>query len=470
MADPGDAHLDLAAHARWAPQLGWIADRHGQVIWLCDRWTRLTGLPTTELAGDGWLELVHADERSRLKEGWDDARRSGTAYEAEFRLRAEDESYVWTLLRAEQEPEGERRWFGTGVDVGQLKEAHARTAASAHDLSTALAQTRRLLEHSHDAVMTFDDDRRCVSMNRSAVTMLGKVPDTVVGRPMETVLGLEGQQLDVLEQAWSQMIVTGHMRIDWPIRSDGADGRILDVSATAHYAPGRHLAILRDVTQERRSQEVLANSETRLRFLLDEIERFREEERRRLASQIHDEALQHLIAARMRMQVASARADAVVPDESVDTLLEEAIRSTKRLMESLAPIHTAERPLDESLANRLRELDDDSALVIDLDVPIVVDEERRLIVTRVVAEAVRNARRHAGPSTIRISGRAEAGRILLQVADDGSGFDAPAEGGAGGPGVGIELMQERIRAIGGGFKIESAPDAGTTVTISLPVG
>ena len=100
------------------------------------------------------------------------------------------------------------------------------------------------------------------------------------------------------------------------------------------------------------------------------------------------------------------------------------------------------------------------------DLPPAADAQ----LLRIVQEALSNVRRHAHASTVKLSGLANDESLVLTIADDGRGFTGNEPRSDDWPHFGLQTMEERARAIGGRFEIESAPSAGTTVTVTLPHG
>ncbi|MCW2924063.1 MAG: domain S-box protein [Thermoleophilia bacterium] len=353
--------------------------------------------------------------------------------------------------------------------VSDLRAAAEAANRRAEQLGSALLETRRILDHSQDALMVLDDERRYVSINRAASRMFERAPHEILGRTFETVLGF-GEDIAAVEATWAGLLAAGSLRTDWTVRLPSGAELVLDVTVTASYQPGRHLVALRDVTAARRDATELAARETRLRFLLEEIERVRDDERRRLAADIHDQSLQHLIAARMSLGVADqlGPTDGVAMYARAGELLDGAVLATRELLQRLAPLHTEHRSLEETIAAQVGELADlhGVTIAVDLDVPVTLTEERRLLVSRILGEAVVNACRHSGSSRIRVDGRVEHGTVRLHVGDDGCGFDPEAlEAGV----VGLQLMQERMVALGGELRLRSELGGGTDVTMTVPL-
>jgi signal transduction histidine kinase len=97
------------------------------------------------------------------------------------------------------------------------------------------------------------------------------------------------------------------------------------------------------------------------------------------------------------------------------------------------------------------------------DVSEQLPDEYKTVIYRLVQEALNNAARHAAAKNIRVKVRQDGGKIAVEVADDGAGFDPSRTRG-----LGILGMEERVKRLGGTFHIESKPGSGTTIRFELP--
>lgn len=191
-----------------------------------------------------------------------------------------------------------------------------------------------------------------------------------------------------------------------------------------------------------------------------------EDERRRIALELHDGVGQILTALTLRLEAApAARADPAL--EEARRLAADALGETRRLANRLRPAR-----LDQiGLVAALRELALHAGIDVELAVAPGVDD-RRLdpAVTaeayRVVQEALSNAARHAGVDRARIVLDGIEDRLRIRVVDTGRGFDLAA---AAGLGLGLVGMQERARLLGGELSVETAPGRGTTVELRIPL-
>jgi two-component system, NarL family, sensor histidine kinase DevS len=197
-----------------------------------------------------------------------------------------------------------------------------------------------------------------------------------------------------------------------------------------------------------------------------------EAERRRWARELHDETLQGLGGLRVVLTSALRR----VQDDAVAELLRDGVGQVEREIENLRAIITELRPaaLDElglapaieALVSRVAAVE---GLVVDCAVALP-DRHRRLAqelettVYRLVQEALTNVSKHAGGEHVRVGVSCAAGRLEVEVTDDGNGFDLAVKAS----GFGLAGMRERVELSGGQLTIAPTP-AGTTVRAVLPL-
>jgi signal transduction histidine kinase len=196
-----------------------------------------------------------------------------------------------------------------------------------------------------------------------------------------------------------------------------------------------------------------------------------EDERRRVAGELHDGVGQVLTALTLTLDAAESEPDAAVARRHVATarsLADSALGATRDLSHRIRPARLEQLglvPAVRDLASRsgfpvvVTAEDDDAAD------PNLLGATATVEVYRIIQEALANAARHSGAPRAHVSVAREDGRLTVVVVDEGRGFD-PAE--VSESGIGLAGMMERSRLLGGQLSIESAPDAGTRITVSLP--
>jgi signal transduction histidine kinase len=198
-----------------------------------------------------------------------------------------------------------------------------------------------------------------------------------------------------------------------------------------------------------------------------------DEERARVARELHDSTAQMLAAVMLQLGVAARESTSPALDERIATLREmaaEALEEVRTLSHTIHP-----RVLDdlglaaalEWLARQTREQDS-------LDVEVFADDGAAIpklpasVLYRVAQEALRNAVRHAQPRRVELWLRRADGTATLEVVDDGSGFDV-RRAEERRPGMGLFSMRERVGLVNGTLALVSAPGRGTRVVATVPL-
>ncbi len=196
-----------------------------------------------------------------------------------------------------------------------------------------------------------------------------------------------------------------------------------------------------------------------------------EEERRRIARELHEEIAQTLAAAHineMRAIDGPGRPDAASPRAENLGVLSSTIERIRDLTLDLRPMTLDDFGIVAALRSHLAAVSERTGLALRLDAEPGIGRllpELETACFRVAQEAVANAVRHAEAGEIRVKLRQGARNLALTVADDGRGFDVAA---AAGPGFGIPLMRERAALAGGRLRVLSNPGDGTVVRMILP--
>ncbi|HEX2421538.1 MAG TPA: GAF domain-containing sensor histidine kinase [Actinomycetota bacterium] len=194
------------------------------------------------------------------------------------------------------------------------------------------------------------------------------------------------------------------------------------------------------------------------------------EERERIGKELHDGVIQSLFAVGMHLQgLATATGDDNISRnlESAVEDIDDAIRDLRNYIFGLRPGILADRQLDQALKEMATDFAAHSGVVTVVDVD--ADAASRLTsraadVVQIVREALSNVGRHGAATTCRVSVERNAAGLVIEVDDDGQGFDVELTRS----GMGLQNLQERVGSLGGVFQIESTPGEGTTVRATFP--
>jgi signal transduction histidine kinase len=201
------------------------------------------------------------------------------------------------------------------------------------------------------------------------------------------------------------------------------------------------------------------------------------EERNRIARELHDAVAQKLFSLRLTADAAATVVDrdpaaAAAQLETVRRLAADAAGELRSIVDGLRPVDLSGDGLDVALRKQAELIDRVHAASVRFTGSPVprLTAAREEAVFRTAQEALHNALRHGEPSSVTVELRAESGRVVLRVEDDGTGFDPTAAPARAARRLGLASMRERAAAVGGVLKVTSAPGAGTSVRLEVPTG
>lgn len=375
--------------------------------------------------------------------------------------------------------------------VGAMTRAvqRAQLAAAERELRESEQRFRQLAENASDLIYRYRlvDPRGFEYVSPSVTELTGYTPEEHYADPDLGLKIVHPEDRPIVEALLRGEAIK-NPRIRW-IRRDGrviwTDSRVRIVRDELG-APVALEAIARDVTDLVLAEEDLTEQTRKLARLAEErlrlarrLVRAQEEERQRVALEIHDGIGQVLTS----VALFAADLDQVVPEEHRDRvvrvkeLIQRAIAESRALVWSLRP-PDLERlglvPAVEHLAENLRGRGDTRIDVLDETGGRQVPQDVETVVFRIVQEALNNAVKHAKASTISVIVGQRDGRLSVVVEDDGRGFDVAEVERRETPelseGFGLRGMRERAELVGGTLTLESQPGRGTTVRLEVPIG
>jgi signal transduction histidine kinase len=222
----------------------------------------------------------------------------------------------------------------------------------------------------------------------------------------------------------------------------------------------------------------LAEREQRLQDLVGRLIVAQEEERRRVAYNLHDGLAQTAAGAHLHLQAFARRYQPHLPAAREDLeraldLARRTVREARTVVAELRPTALDDLGLEAALrleADELQKADWQVEYAVELG-PDRLAPAVETALFRVAQEALTNARKHAQTARVRIAVRRTRNGVRLEVRDWGQGFRAEAAQQAGGPGerVGLSGMRERVALLGGRCEVHSRPGAGTRVVAEVPL-
>ncbi|MCC2033737.1 sensor histidine kinase [Microbacterium allomyrinae] len=255
------------------------------------------------------------------------------------------------------------------------------------------------------------------------------------------------------------------------------------------------LQLVRDARERQRLVESLVETQHEMAGLQDELARTQREsgamaERTRLSRDIHDTVAQSLTSIGMLARSAqeAARTDAVgpisargrkvasMPLAQIERLSHEALADVRRIVAALAPAELETGALAGALARMLERLADETGIATELHVDETLPAlptATEVALLRTAQSALANVRAHAAARRVVVNLVDAEEAVRLDIVDDGAGFDAAAWDAARDitdGGYGLRAMRDRLRELGGGLEVESAPGDGTALSAHVPFG
>jgi signal transduction histidine kinase len=250
---------------------------------------------------------------------------------------------------------------------------------------------------------------------------------------------------------------------EFPIESTLSHSRIAGAAQTT--------AVFRDVTELRRTESELRRANLQLRALAASQQSVREQERKRISSELHDDLGQQLTGLKLSLswlgnRMKDGRSTATQHLQEMRQQLDIAIASVRRIAAEMRPRILNDLDFGQALAWQTAEFSRHSELQIELDLPaaaLVKEEKLATTLFRIVQESLTNVVRHANATRAHISLVTDGDTLLLTIRDDGRGFTATPRN----DGIGVTGMRERCSANGANFQIISSEGRGTTVEVTV---
>jgi PAS domain S-box-containing protein len=342
----------------------------------------------------------------------------------------------------------------------------------------ATAEQAALLELTQDSVFVVDMEGRVLFWSRGAESMMGYSKAEAAGKIAHELLCTEFPK--PFAEIRTQLFELGHWEGD--LIKIARDGRRVIVAGRWALQPGkrgqapRMLVVNSDITERKKAEESLILQKEQLRALAERLQWVREEDRKLVARELHDQIGQILTAVKMDMTWMARHLPAT--EEKVLARLAESILSINDGVKTVRKICSGLRPgvLDdlglaaaiEWQASEFASRNDIACLVTVPPVDLHLDGDRATATFRIFQECLTNVIRHAQATSVRVDLCQEEGYILLIVEDDGVGFRESDLSNTLGS-LGLLGMKERAQFCGGDLQISSSPGRGTTVTVRVPV-
>jgi PAS domain S-box-containing protein len=368
---------------------------------------------------------------------------------------------------------------GLSIALIQMHRGWYRQKQKLRGIKVALRTSREsyeeLFTNASDAIWVHDIDGKIVIANKACEKVTGYSPDELtsknvselmpadalsIARETKTKL-LKGQSID---QRYDQRF----------IKKDGSEA-IIELFTRLIRVDGKPVAfqnIARDVTEERRLRD-------NLRLQIHKTLMAQEEERKRIARELHDDVAQSILLLSRRLDILISEGAHKPPKaplsklEDIQAIANEAYKSLQRYARDLRPSILDQMGLVAALNWLAEELGKELGIktTVKADKLPPLPSETELAMFRIAQEALNNVRKHAQASKVKIIVESSSSNMRMVITDNGKGFlTSRLTGNLAKEGkLGILGMEERARLIGGNIQIKSVPGKGTIVIAKVPI-
>lgn len=364
------------------------------------------------------------------------------------------------------------------VAIGVIYEQWKQRGAAQSALADMRERYARFRQGAGDYTSVLvDSTGRIRSWNPDARGLLGYGPEAVTGLPLESLLA-DGDTTTSVPALLSMASEQGHADVETRLRH--LDGRLLPAHVgvgALHDESGNvreFLVVIRDRTQAVQAEQALLRSHQELRELAAALQSVREEEKRRLARELHDGLGQWLTALKMDVswvmqQLPPSDAALVEKARAMNAMLDRIVAETRRIAADLRPLMLDDLGFAAAAEWLTGDFSRRSGIRCELDLDQAaseIAEPQATALFRMLQESLTNVARHSGATWVRVRLQRDEGRLTLSVQDNGRGFQPGDEAKRGS--FGLRGLRERAALLEGQVRVEPAPEGGTLLEVRMP--
>ncbi len=432
------------------------------------RWNKnfelVSGYTAEEIRRVKPIDFFEGDGRNLVQENFDEVFRMGeAAFEANFVSKTGEKiPYYFTGLLVNYE--GRPCLIGTGIDMSERKKAD-------EEIRKSELRYRSLIEQASDAIMITDQAGNFLDVNTSFCTLFSYTKEELIGVNIRKLI--DPEQLKRKPMRFEELLIGNQVFSERNMLHK--NGTIIQVEANVKMLPdGRILAIARDITERKKAEEEIKQTSEQLRQLTAHLQIIREEERKRIGREIHDELGQQLTA--IKMDVAwidkkTSKEDIIKTKlKNIITLLDGSNLSIRKILNELRLAVLDDHGLIDALEWLGRQFTSQTRIPLSFhssESDLKLEETVATCIFRVFQEALTNITKYARAGKVVSSLNCTNDKITLEIEDNGKGFDTAMLKNK--TSFGILGMKERVTSLNGDFKLISSPGSGTKIIISLPL-
>ena len=379
-----------------------------------------------------------------------------------------------------------RRLEGLAADISlalDSLEQEKRRKRAEEALRQSEDKYRTIFETTGTATIIIEEDTTISLANREFEKLSGYSREEVEGRMRWTDFIADKDDLEKMKvYHTARRVDPDAAPRNYEYRFIDKKGKVKDIFSTAAVFPGTKKSVgsFLDITERKQNEEALRKSEEQLRFLSTQLMSAQENERTRIAQELHDDLGQILSAIKFGVEDVLHQLGEGVDTPGGKTLkalipvVQNGVEEVRRICMALHPSILDDLGILATISWFCREF---QAIYsgIRIEKQIDVDEQEvpdllKIVIYRVMQEALNNIAKHSEADLVHLSLKKQDNRVELGIKDNGRGFDLEVARSAerSKRGLGLASMKERVHFSGGSFFLESLPGAGTLIRASWP--
>ncbi len=461
-----------------------LLDREGTITEANLRAGTLLGINRKDLIEQPLSRFVASEDQDRLHRHCQEVLKTGTRQTCEVRMRKEAGAVCCLYLESVAVPEEPGRipyWRTALLDISDRKRAE-------QELDTQHSQLEAIIGSAMDAIITVDEQERVRLFNLEAESMFGCRSAEAIGQPLDRFIPerfreVHHDYMSCFAKSGVPSRAMHRARNVYALRANGEEFPIEASISQILVGDKRFFTvILRDITERVQAGRVLEEyvaqlhqRQGELKTLTGKLINAQEQERQRIARDLHDDFNQRLTA--LVLDVASLAKHPPRLPELIGKALEPVCKELEQLTSDLHDLAYRLHPpllrhvgLQAAIEDHIHKAIERTGLRISLkakDVPSAIPLEWSLCLFRVFQESLQNIVKHAKATEVLVKLSGASKGVGLSVIDNGKGFDAHDKSGHQ-KGLGLISMQERLRLLNGFLNIHSRPPDGTKVCAWIP--
>jgi len=452
-------------------------DTKGRTVFVNEKWCEITGLSFEEATGNGWQSAIHPDDRDGSLKDWKKAFKLKEVSNAVFRFQTPQGRINWVYGQAVPDKDERGNVIGYVGSVTDITERmHAIEALAKSEKRNSV-----LLKAIPD--MIFRLSKTGVFLDFKAATNFGPLvpPEFFIGKRVKEVLPPPIAKLcmkNVKQALKTNAIQTFNYSLADPSNPEKLnffEARILtDDNNEA-------LALIRDISQQKEAEQELRETNGKLKALYQRLETIREEEKKNIAMEIHDELGQELTAMKLGMfwlqqyinQHRKRELDIFQVEDKVKSLIDlssQTISSARRLAHQLRPVILDNLGLIPAIEWQIKSVNESGSVECEFRHNIrkvKFSDAFSVAFFRIIQESLTNILRHSEAKKALVKAHATRSELQLTIQDNGKGIEK--EDLSHPDKFGIFGMKERVKTWSGKFELKGTHGKGTLLTFTFPL-